>query len=54
MEVRVYLNFESYAGNKVLYSAKVNVPSAFEFHKTLDVMRSIYGPSIIVVFICPN
>lgn len=54
MEVRIYLNLESYAVNKSVYTAKVATPSVFEFQKCLDVFKSIYGSSAVVIFMCYN
>ena len=54
MEVRVYLNFEAYGIDKAIYCAKVAAPEVFEFQKCREVLRSIYGLSAIIIFMCYN
>ena len=53
MEVRVYLNMQSYSADKPHYCVRVECPEVFDFGKTLDVFRSLYGAGCIVVFFCP-
>ena len=52
MEIRVYSNFDAYTNSKPLYVSKVSCPDAFSFEDSMKVFKSIYGPTIIVVFIC--
>lgn len=52
MEVRIYKCMEHYSVNKPLYCVRVDCPDAFDFSKSLDVFRSIYGSSVIIVFLC--
>lgn len=52
MEIRIYKSMQHYSGNKPLYVGRVGCPDAFEFSKCLDVMRSIYGSDVIIVFLC--
>ena len=52
MEIRVYSNFDAYTNSKPLFVSKVNCLDAFSFEKSMEVFKSIYGPTIIIVFIC--
>ena len=52
MEIRVYSNFDAYTNSKPLYVSKVQCLGAFSFEKSMEVFKSIYGPTIIIVFIC--
>lgn len=52
MEIRIYRSYEHYQGSKPFYTAKVENMDVFSFSEALKVFRSIYGSSIIIVFIC--
>ena len=52
MEIRVYSNFDAYTNSKPLFVSKVNCLDAFSFEKFMQVFKSIYGSTIIIVFIC--
>ena len=43
MEIRIYASMETYKANKPLYVGRVSCPEVFDFGKSLDVFRSIYG-----------
>ena len=52
MEIRIYASMETYKANKPLYVGRVSCPEVFDFGKSLDVFRSIYGSTVVVVFFC--
>ena len=51
MEIRIYKSMQHYSGNKPLYVVRVECPDAFNYPSSLDVFRSIYGSSVVIVFI---
>lgn len=53
MEIRVYLNMQAYLASKVHFCTRIECPDVFDFNKALDVFKSIYGSSVVVVFFCP-
>ncbi len=53
MEIRIFSSLELALRNeKWRYCARVKTPDAFDFHKALDVFRSIYGSDVVITFIC--
>lgn len=52
MEIRIYKSMQHYTQNKPLYVSRVECPDAFNYSQALDVFRSIYGSSVIIVFLC--
>lgn len=52
MEVRIYKSMTHYTANKPLYVARVDSPETFSFSNSLEVFRSIYGSSVVIVFLC--
>lgn len=52
MEIRIYKSMQHYNGNKPLYVFRVHSPENFKFSESLDLFRSIYGCSVIIVFLC--
>lgn len=52
MEVRIYANLECFRHGKAIYCARVSDPDTFCFNDSLAVFRSIYGKSVLIVFLC--
>lgn len=52
MEIRIYATMECYKHGKTMYCARVSDPDSFSFADSLDVFRSIYGKSVLIVFLC--
>lgn len=52
MEIRVYASLNCLQTGKYLYCRQVECPDGFSFENTLSVFRSLYGPKVIVVFLC--
>lgn len=52
MEIYVYSNLDARASGKSLFRCRVVSPACFSFEKAIDVFHSIYGPSVIIEFLC--
>lgn len=52
MEIRVYDSMDTYSKNIPLFCHIVECPDTFFFERALSVFRSLYGPKVIVVFLC--
>lgn len=52
MEIRIYANLECFRKNKAIYCALISDPDCFCFNDSLTVFRSIYGKSVLIVFLC--
>ena len=52
MEIRVYQSLEHFSASKPRYVVKIECPDTFDFAASLSVFRSIYGPRVVIVFVC--
>ena len=43
---------QHYSGNKAHYVARVECVDSFNFNRSIEVFKSIYGAGIIIVFVC--
>lgn len=51
MEVSVYSNLNAKASNKPLFKRSVVCLDTFSYEKFVDVMRSVFGPNIVIEFL---
>ena len=51
MEVRCYRSQDDLIKGKQFFCVRVECPDAFEFDKTLDVFKTLYGSNIVFVVI---
>ena len=52
MEIRVFKSMQAYTSNKPFLVSKIYSSDTFDFSKCLDTFRCIYGPEIVIVFLC--
>lgn len=52
MEIRIYATMECFKHGKTMYCARVSDLDSFSFADSLNVFRSIYGKSVLIVFLC--
>ena len=51
MEIRCYRSIELMSQGKHFLCIRVECPDAFQYDKTLEVMRTLYGTNIVFVVI---
>ena len=53
MEIRLYRSLQKFAENSSFLTVRVECPDLFEYSKTLDVFKTLYGSNIVFVVIQP-
>ena len=51
MEIKIYRSLDLFTKGKHFFCARVECLECFDFAKTIDVFRSIYGTGIVILLI---